>query len=477
MDEMKQTEQNEYPFIRETIVNKRRRKLKRVVLLGTGVVAMAMIFGLVARICFVKSESFVNQLLGVSSTPTPTPPIRQQVVLPSRQEEPTAGVQDIVSPTPTAEPSHIDIAQGSESATENLPETDVPDASLPENELPGTNLPEDPTGDSAENHVAGIADFVAIYQEIRRVATNAASAMATITVTTERTDWFEQVYEESTTLSGIIVGDNSVELLILTEASPLLNADKLKVTVGGYTTSETVLFAADEDYNLAVIGIDYASIPAQNLELINYALFGESHTLFVGTPVIAIGNPNGYTGSFELGTVTARNSYAYVTDNRLDLFNTSIPDYENGTGVIINTAGEVIGLITHSFKEGMNQNLNTVIGISKMKPIIEKLVNGQKINLFGIVAKEMPETLLAEIGNKTGILVAEVEPGSPAEAAGIRKDDILLTVNEETMSSVLSLRALLDACEEGNKCTVSLLRKGQRVYAETEVIVEIQQKQ
>ena len=468
MDEMKQTDQNEYPFIREKIVNKRRGRMKRAVLLGTGVVAMAIIFGLVARICFVTSEPFVNKLLGVSTTPTPTQPVRQQVVLPSRQEEPTAGAQEHLSPTPSMAPEHIDIVQGTEGDTEISPETGLPDAELPE-----TNLPEDSTG----THVAGIADFVAIYQEIRRVATNAASAMATITVTTERTDWFEQVYEESTTLSGIIVGDNSVELLILTEASPLLNADNLKVTVGGYTTSETVLFAADEDYNLAVIGIDYASIPAQNLELINYALFGESHTLFVGTPVIAIGNPNGYTGSFELGTVTARNSYVYVTDNRLDLFNTSIPDYENGTGVIINTAGEVIGLITHSFKEGMNQNLNTAIGISKMKPVIEKLVNGQKMNLFGVVAEDLPETLSVEIGNKTGILVAEVEPGSPAEAAGIRKGDIILAVKEEAMNSILSLRPLLDACEEGDSCTVSLMRKGQRVYSETEVVVEIQKKQ
>ena len=323
---------------------------------------------------------------------------------------------------------------------------------------------------------AGISNYLALHQEIRRIATNAASAMATITVTTERTDWFEQVYEEKTIVSGVIVGDNNVELLILTEASPLMNADDVEVTVGGYTTDNTMLYMSDSHYNLAVIGIDYASIPAQNLELINYAVFGESHSLFVGTPVIAIGNPNGYAGSFELGTVTARNSYAYVVDNRLDLFNTSISDYENGSGVVINTSGEVIGLITHAYKEGINQNLNTVIGISRIKPVVENLVNGRKMNYFGVVAEELTDALREETGARIGICVTEVIAGSPAEQAGIRKGDILQIIERTPMNNVLTLRTLLDEYEEGEEMQVTMLRKGPRAYTEVETVLVVGEK-
>jgi len=333
-----------------------------------------------------------------------------------------------------------------------------------------------PTRNPELGNTVGIGDYIALHQEIRRIATNAASAIATITVTTERTDWFEQVYEEKTTLSGVIVGDNNVELLILTEASPLLNADDVKVTVGGYTTDNTMLYMSDSHYNLAVIGIDYASIPSQNLELINYAVFGESHSLFVGTPVIAIGNPNGYAGSFELGTVTARNSYAYVVDNRLDLFNTSIPDYVNGSGVIINTAGEVIGLITHAYKEGINQNLNTAIGISRMKPVIENLVNGRKMNYFGVVAEELTDELREEADSRIGICVTEVIPGSPAEQAGIRKGDILQIIERTPMNNVLTLRILLDEYVEGDEMQVTMLRKGPRAYTEVETVVVVGEK-
>lgn len=460
MDEMKQTEQSEHPFIREKIVNKRKSKIKRFLLLSCGAVVLAALFGVVSRFCFVVSEPFVNKMLGIS----PTQPLRNEVTLPLSQEEPTptAGQEDSEQMAETPEGDNAQGGFANAGQAGDIKQDDETEAF--------------PTRSPEHGNAVGIGDYIALHQEIRRIATNAASAMATITVTTERTDWFEQVYEEETTLSGVIVGDNNVELLILTEASPLLNADEVKVTVGGYTTDNTMLYMSDSHYNLAVIGIDYASIPSQNLELINYAVFGESHSLFIGTPVIAIGSPNGYAGSFELGTVTARNSYAYVVDNRLDLFNTSIPDYENGSGVIINTAGEVIGLITHAYKEGINQNLNTAIGISRMKPVVERMVNGRKMNYFGVVAEELTDELREEADTRIGICVTEVIVGSPAEQAGIRKGDILQIIERTPMNNVQTLRTLLDEYVEGDEMQVTMLRKGPRAYTEVETVVVVGEK-
>ena len=457
MDEMKQTEQNEHPFIREKIVNKRRSKIKRFFLLCCSAVVAAVLFGVVSRFCFIASEPLVNKVLGISPTPVPTQPIRNQVTLPSSTGDPTPTQKPEDPVEITQVPEHVDIADG-----EKQEETEIDEVSPTPVHEPGT--------------ASGISDYLAIHQELRRIATNAASVMATITVTTERTDWFEQIYEESKNISGVIVGDNGVELLILTEANPLVNADAVKVTLGGYTTEETVLFMLDSHYNLAVIAIDYASIPAQNLESINYAVFGESHSLFVGTPVIAIGNPNGYVGSFEIGTVTARSSYAYIADNRLDLFNTSIPDYENGTGVIISTSGEIIGLITHAFKEGNNANLNTAIGISRVKPIIEKLVNGKKMNYFGVVAEELTDSLRETANTKIGICVTEVIPGSPAEQAGIRKGDVIQIIERTPINNIVTLNTLLEEYTEGDELRVTMLRKGPRAYSEVETVVVVGEK-
>lgn len=470
MDEVKQTEQKEHPFIRETIVNKKRGKIKRFLLLCCGAVVLATIFGVVSRFCFIVSEPFVNNMLGISPNPVPTQPLRNEVTLPQPQEN--------ISPTQTAQqPDNLNPEEQNQQKNDDTVDIGRPDDAVSEDVTQADGRPGETQNKEPEHgDAAGISEYMALHQEIRRIATNAASAMATVTVTTERTDWFEQVYEEETIVSGVIVGDNNVELLILTEASPLLSADEVKVTVGGYTTEDTMLYMSDSHYNLAVIGIDYASIPAQNLELINYAVFGESHSLFVGTPVIAIGNPNGYAGSFELGTVTARNSYAYVVDNRLDLFNTSISDYENGSGVIINTSGEVIGLITHTFKDGINQSLNTVIGISRMKPVIEQLVNGRKMNYFGVIAEELTEELREEADSRIGICVTEVIAGSPAEQAGIRKGDILQIIERTPMNNVLTLRTLLDEYEEGDEMTVTMLRKGPRAYTGVETVVVVGEK-
>jgi len=457
MDEVKGTEQNEHSFIREKIVYKKKSKIKRLFSFGCGVILLAVIFGVVSRFFFVLSEPFVNKMLGVSTTPIPTQPIRNQVTLPSSQGEP--------SPTPGT-PKDKEVTPGA-SLSENVQGEDKENG-----DMSGTIQPDE----TDYNAVVDIDDYVAIHQEISRVATTAAGAMATITVTTERIDWFEQVYEESSTLSGVIVGDNNVELLILTEASPLLEANDVKVAVGGYATEDTILYMWDPHYNLAVIGIDYASIPTQNLEQIDYAVFGESHSLLLGTPVIAIGNPNGYAGSFEIGTVTAMNSYENVVDDRLDLFNTSIPDYENGAGVVINTSGEIIGLITQTFKDGINQNLNTVIGISRMKPVIEKLINGKQMNYFGVATEELTEELHEEADTKIGIYVTEVEPGSPAEQAGIRKGDIIQIVERTPMNSIVALRSLLDECAVSDELQVTMLRKGARAYTEVETVVTVGEK-
>ena len=470
MDEVKQTEQQEHPFIREKIVNKRRSKIKRFLLLSCGAVVLAAVCGVVSRFCFVASEPFVNRVFGISPTPVPTQPLREEVTLPQSQETPTPVQPEQQTGTVEQETQDTDADRAQE--TDEKQDSTQPEGNW--QEIENTDMP--PGMEPEHGSTAGISNYLALHQEIRRIATNAASAMATITVTTERTDWFEQVYEEKTIVSGVIVGDNNVELLILTEASPLMNADDVEVTVGGYTTDNTMLYMSDSHYNLAVIGIDYASIPAQNLELINYAVFGESHSLFVGTPVIAIGNPNGYAGSFELGTVTARNSYAYVVDNRLDLFNTSISDYENGSGVVINTSGEVIGLITHAYKEGINQNLNTVIGISRIKPVVENLVNGRKMNYFGVVAEELTDALREETGARIGICVTEVIAGSPAEQAGIRKGDILQIIERTPMNNVLTLRTLLDEYEEGEEMQVTMLRKGPRAYTEVETVLVVGEK-
>ena len=177
MEEINKTEQKEHSFIREKIVYKKRSKIKRFLGFGCGVIVLAVVFGVVSRFFFIISEPFANKMLGISSS-VPTQPIRNQITLPSSDGvlTPTSGAMKDEHISPGA--SQIEIVQGEDE----------------------DGLGTVPPNETEQDTTSGLGEFIAIHQEIRRVATNAASAMATITVTTERSDWFEQVYEESSTL-------------------------------------------------------------------------------------------------------------------------------------------------------------------------------------------------------------------------------------------------------------------------------------
>ena len=129
------------------------------------------------------------------------------------------------------------------------------------------------------------------------------------TVPTERL--FNETYEDSTLTSGIIIGNNGLELLILVSADRLTDADRIEVNVGGYIAAGTVT-AYDEDYNLAVIGVAYNTIPEKNIAKIDTAKFGESYNTYVGAPVLAIRKSKWIFRIFELGYITSIGSYAYL---------------------------------------------------------------------------------------------------------------------------------------------------------------------
>jgi S1-C subfamily serine protease len=132
----------------------------------------------------------------------------------------------------------------------------------------------------------------------------------------------------------------------------------------------------------------------------------------------------------EIGIVTSRGSWASITDNRLDLFNTNIVDNDNSDGIIVNMNGEVVGLITRALKDEVNEDLSTVVGISKIKPLITDIANKKPRIYFGVITEDMTEAAKLEHQITNGIYVNEVRADSPAFAAGMKNGDIILQVND-----------------------------------------------
>ncbi|MBE5960788.1 MAG: PDZ domain-containing protein [Lachnospiraceae bacterium] len=439
--------EKEFQFIQEKVVPRRKNRIKRVAASFAMTIVLAVIFGIIARVVFIKSESWVLRLLGMDIEE------RQQITIPSEGLEEEIGAditpigpsQTMILPTltPTPEPE----------------EEKQEEVTVVEQKVDAT-----------------IADYEKVVNEIKRVATSVSYSLVTVTAVENGVDWFNDAYETRKDTSGIVIGENKIDLLILTNFDRIQNADKIEITFGSTTTVSAELWEYDEDCNLAVVAVPLKDIPSQQLSQIKTAVLGESYSITVGTPIIALGNPNGYAGSMEIGMITSKGSIIYTTDNKLELFNTDITDNENSDGIIVNMKGEIIGIITRTLREDVNQQLSTAIGISRLKGLIEKMANKEERVYFGIRGEDVPLSVLQEQNLENGIYVNEVLADSPAFKAGIKQGDIITSINDTNVVSITNFANILNTLEPKQIVKVSINRNLKNEMKEMSFQVTLQKK-
>lgn len=465
-----QKDNSEYRFISEKIIAKKKSRLKKLVIYFIGTVILAVLFGVVARFAFFYSEPAVFYILGISPTPTPTTVPKQPVLFPSGEiDEDEHGAPDSTqgpsatedpAVTPDDSPSPTEAAAVDESTP--TPELDVPDATVIPTVTPIIII---------QNSDATIDDYISMYKDIRGLATTVKKSLLTVKSIVSNVDWFDETYITTTTTTGLVLGDNGIELLLLVNYERISEATKISVMINRIEY-EAELISMDSDFNLAVIGVELDKIPEMELSKIEPANMGESYSLIVGTPILAVGSPNGYPDSFVTGMVTSKDVYVYITDNKLELFVTDVVADEPGDGVIVNMQGQIIGLITNLYTEGTD-SICKAIGISRIKPIIEKLANNADISYFGILAEEVPSDVLMAAGLTNGIYVREVMENSPAAESGIKKGDIITHVGTAKITSMYTFMTLMQNSNVNDVIVVKLQRAVQQAYKEMNFSVRI----
>ncbi len=272
------------------------------------------------------------------------------------------------------------------------------------------------------------------------------------------TDWFGEPLESAVSESGILIGDNGVELLVLVSAGSAAQADRIDVTVGKTTIQDVSVLSTDAEYDLSMLSVPLEKCLASDRRSVEYTVFGESKAVKAGDPVILVGSPDGYMGTYRFAMVTNTGNFAYVTDNRFEIYNTDLPENALGSGVFVNTAGEVVGILTHGFKEARNENITTMIAVDGVRNAILSLANGTARNYLGVVTTETPAGVLKKLDIKYGLYVTEVKAGSPAEAAGIKKGDILVKIGDKELKTADVIYDIISETEAGETLTITLIR-------------------
>ena len=429
-----------YTVIRER-VKKRPVNVRKLLRNALFIVLGALLFGFVASLVIARMTPLLtaNRKEPVQFAEDPTP-------------VPITPVPDPTStPTPTPDPEPDD-----EKEEEPVP-TPVPEP------------PPDPEKESAER----IRENKLLYSDLRKIAAEPQRSLVTVTGISVTEDWFEGADEVSRVASGIIVADNGISYLVLTNTAQLEGAERIVATLYDGTIVDAEIVKSDPATGLGIVSLSKRLLPTLLRGELPIVALGNSYVVAQGDPVIAIGAPTGYSDSVVFGQITSTTNRVVVTDGSYPLLMTNMQGAVSGSGVLINMDGAVVGYITPQFSQGTGGNAITAIPISQYKRKVEILSNSDPIAYLGILGEDVDEEEAEHFGLPRGIYVTGVEADSPAFAAGIRRGDILCRIGDVDLENTSVLSSRLDDGLAGTDQTILVRRLGAGGYVEMEIEVAI----
>lgn len=297
----------------------------------------------------------------------------------------------------------------------------------------------------------------------------------------ETTSFWGQQYssEGNSTGSGIIVGQNDTELLLVTNYHVVEATEELTVQFVDGSQVQAQIKGSDADKDLAVIAVQLSDIEADTMNAIAIATLGNSNDLTVGEPVIAIGNALGYGQSVTTGVVSALNRAIAVDSSQLQTGSlqgdTEVSTFiqtdaainpGNSGGALLNIKGEVIGINSNKIGGSAVEGMGYAIPISDAQPIIEDLMTKEtrlKVNeadkgYLGITGIDVVAEYSQLYGMPQGVYVSSVTEGTGAYEAGLVKGDIITALNGEKVESMEDLKNELSYYAAGTTVELTIMQ-------------------
>lgn len=311
-----------------------------------------------------------------------------------------------------------------------------------------------------------LEDYRKLYGKLKGVADECAKSLVTVTAASNDTDWFNETYESREQTSGILVGNNGVELLVLTIYSRVQSADQLQVTLASHTSFDAVLKNYDTVTDLAVLSVNLADLPEGTLDQIQMANLGGSRNMRPGELVIAAGSPAGVSGSVLYGNLVSAGYRVSVIDGEYELLLTDMPKASESSGVLVNLDGEIVGIIQQSYQGPGSRDTLTAYGISDVKDVIEHLSNSQDLVYIGIMGADVTQETAEVQSLPAGVYITGVEMNSPAMDAGIQQGDVITEINGQTITGISEIQEMLLKFSREQVIQVLVMRLGKEGYKE-----------
>lgn len=416
-------EEKKYNLYTEHIMPEKGKKVKKLAKKTAFVVAMAVVFGLIAGLVMIivyrTGAGYIKPDEG-----------RQDITL----ENPAA--TPLEDTTQTLQNNTEDITVSPEQTTEAEPESESAAGT-------GETSPE----------IGRLTDYAA---SLKAVAAGVNKASVKITVLSSDGSWADYSDKEY----GMVVSGDDSGYYILTDYSAVGGYDSITAEFTDGASAQCTLVAGDEVSGMAVVK---ASRNKSNA--VEIARLGNSDAVSAGDIVIAAGNLYGNGSAVGYGIIADAHGYQYGTDCGYGLLLSDIRYETSGYGFICNTSGEIIAVVTTEITS-KNNSLLGGYRASGVRTLIENLINGRSRSYFGIKGQPVNSAAEDNYGIPAGLYVSAVEVGSPAYSAGIQTGDIITRIDAKTIENMSDFMDKLNAADSGDIMTVTVKRKSRDSYKE-----------
>ena len=247
---------------------------------------------------------------------------------------------------------------------------------------------------------------------------------------------------------------------MLTNHHVVEGADKISVTLNDRTELDATLVGSDERSDVAVLKVTGNNFPALPI--------GDSESLRVGEPVLAIGSPFGFDYSASAGIVSAK-SRSFSRETSVPFIQSDVAlNPGNSGGPLFNQRGEVIGINSRIFSgTGGYMGLSFSIPIDAAIDIYQQLKNNGEVAraYLGIYPQDIDRNLAEayKLAKPQGALLTRVSPDSPAQKAGLKTGDIILKYNNVTIQEASDLLNLINRAKPSDSFTALIQRSGKQM--------------
>ena len=355
-----------------------------------------------------------------------------------------------------------------------------------------SSLTEDTTtGDgqvAVASEIAQQQSASAVVTDVTQVVEAVMPACVSITNNFTQTvqDFWGQTYSQDETASGsgIIIGENEQELLIVTNNHVVDSTEQLYVQFIDGETVEAQVKGTDASADLAVVAVKLDTIANSTKQEICIARMGDSDSLKIGEPAIAIGNALGYGQSVTTGVISALNR---KIENSNSEEGTSLIQTDaainpgNSGGALLNMRGEVIGINSNKIGGSSIEVMGYAIPISTARPIIEDLMERQTRTKYseeergylGISCINVTSDLSENFSMPQGIFVAQVYSGTGAEAAGLVRGNIVVAFDGVTVQNQEELTKQMQYYKAGESVEITIMVNSANGYQQKNVTVTL----